>query len=217
MLRTPLTRRMPIKGASALTSQLRDRKCSNCGTPFKQQRMGQQVCSAACASSFARRLREQKERKELRAAKAAQRADRAATKAALEKLKTKGEWLADLQRVFNAYIRERDRDQSCICCGRTNVKDYLTGSAWDAGHYRSVGSAPHLRFDERNVHRQLVYCNRDRSGNAVEYRGGLIARIGLAAVEALEADNAPRHYTIDQLKAMKAEYAAKLRAMKEKA
>jgi hypothetical protein len=196
--------------STALRASLRERKCTICKDKFKQQRPMQAVCSPICAVVHGKKTAAKQ-------AAAQVRADRVATKAALEKLKTKGEWLAALQRVFNAYIRERDRDQSCICCGRTNVKDYLTGSAWDAGHYRSVGSAPHLRFDERNVHRQLVYCNRDRSGNAVEYRRGLIARIGLAAVEALEADQAPRNYTIDDLKRMKAEYAAKLRALKEKA
>lgn len=193
--------------STALRTTLRERKCTVCAERFKQAQPMQSVCGVPCAIA-------QGKKATARQAAAKVRADRAATKAALEKHKTKGEWIADVQRVFNAYIRERDRDQPCICCGRTNVKEYLTGSAWDAGHYRSVGSAPHLRFDERNVHRQLVYCNRDRSGNAVEYRRGLIARIGLAAVEALEADDAPRHYTIDDLKAMKAEYAAKLRALK---
>lgn len=196
--------------STALRTTLRERKCTICKDKFQQQRPMQAVCSPACAVAHGKKVAAKQ-------AAAQIRAERVATKAALEKLKTKGEWLADLQRVFNAYIRERDKDKPCICCGRTNVKDYLTGSAWDAGHYRSVGSAPHLRFDERNVHRQLVYCNRDRSGNAVEYRSGLIDRIGLAAVEALEADQAPRSYTIDDLRTMKAEYAAKLRALKEKA
>jgi hypothetical protein len=196
--------------STALRTTLRERRCTVCKGKFKQAQPMQSVCGVPCAIA-------QGKKATAKQAAAKVRADRAATKAALEKHKTKGEWVADLQRVFNAYIRERDRDQPCICCGRTNVKDYLTGSAWDAGHYRSVGSAPHLRFDERNVHRQLVYCNRDRSGNAVEYRRGLIARIGIVAVVALEADNAPRHYTIDDLKAMKAEYAAKLRALKGKA
>ena len=201
---------MTLTRSTALRTQLRKRKCTVCKEEFKQAQPMQSVCGVPCAI-------EQGRKATAKQAAAKVRADRAATKAALEKHKTKGEWIADVQKVFNAYIRERDRDQPCICCGRTNVKDYLTGSAWDAGHYRSVGSAPHLRFDERNVHRQLVHCNRDRSGNAVEYRRGLIARIGLAAAEALEADQAPRNYTIDDLKRMKAEYAAKLRALKGKA
>jgi hypothetical protein len=60
-----------------------------------------------------------------------------------------------------------------------------------------------------------VPCNQHKSGNAVEYRLGLIARIGLARVEALESDQTPRHYTIEDLKQIKATYKAKLKALKE--
>ncbi|MEF0257051.1 recombination protein NinG, partial [Pseudomonas aeruginosa] len=42
----------------------------------------------------------------------------------------------------------------------------------------------------------------------------LIERIGLEAVEALEADHQPRKYTNDELKAIAAEYRAKLRELK---
>jgi hypothetical protein len=45
-------------------------------------------------------------------------------------------------------------------------------------------------------------------------RLGLIARIGLEAVEALESDQEPRKYTIDDLKAIKTKYSALMRAMK---
>lgn len=113
------------------------------------------------------------------------------------------------QQAFNAYIRERDAGLPCICCGA-----WPHPGGTDAGHYRSVGSAPHLRFDERNVHAQSKQCNRWGAGRAVDYRIGLIARIGIAAVEALEADQEPRHYTRDQLIEIAAEYRAKLRALK---
>ena len=84
----------------------------------------------------------------------------------------------------------------------------------DAGHYRSRGSAPHLRFDERNCHAQAKRENRYLSGNVVDYRVGLIARIGLEEVESLEADQTPKKYTIAELKAIKAHYVAKLKEMK---
>lgn len=72
-----------------------------------------------------------------------------------------------------------------------------------------------MRYVEDNAHRQLVYCNRNQSGNSVNYRLGLIARIGLERVEALESDDTPRKYTIDDLKAIKATYVAKLRELKQ--
>ncbi len=50
------------------------------------------------------------------------------------------------------------------------------------------------------------------------YRLGLIERIGLARVEALEADQAPRKYTADELRAIRDLYRAKLRELvKERA
>ena len=206
LTRSPLKRKAPLGQRGQIlksTSTFRQRKCSVCLEMFRPQRMGQRVCSPACAAVQGKRDGEKQERKETRERKAA--------------LKTRSDWLKETQAIFNAWVRERDRNQPCICCGRTSTKEYLTGSAWDCGHYRSTGSAPHLRFHEDNVHRQLVVCNRHGAGRAVDYRIGLIARIGLARVEALEADQTPRHYTIEDLKRIKAEYKAKLRALKEAA
>lgn len=122
------------------------------------------------------------------------------------KVAMKSYGFARAERIEDREVDE-DRDQGrlwdahlpCICCSRTSEKQYLTGTNWDCGHYRSTGSAPHLCFHEDNAHRQLTVCNRHGAGRAVDYRIGLIARIGLARVEALEADNEPRHYTVDQL------------------
>ncbi len=133
-----------------------------------------------------------------------------------EKLKSRGEYLREAQIAFNAYIRARDQLAGHACISSGNPLDW-TGNAVDAGHYRSVGAAPHLRFDERNCHAQSKQDNRFLSGNAVDYRIGLIARIGLEAVEALEADQSVRKYTIDELKAITAEYRAKLRELKKEA
>jgi hypothetical protein len=88
------------------------------------------------------------------------------------------------------------------------------GGGYDCGHYRSVGSAPHLRFDERNAHAQRKQCNRWGSGRAVDYRIGLIKRIGLEKVEALESDQTVKKYTIDDLKSIISAYKAKFKALK---
>ena len=89
------------------------------------------------------------------------------------------------------------------------------GGAYDCGHYRSTGSAPHLRFDERNAHAQRKVCNRWGAGRAVDYRIGLVARIGLEAVEALESDNAPRKWTREELIAIRDTYKQKLKELKK--
>jgi hypothetical protein len=173
--------------------------CEMCGTLFSPRASFATCCGPSCA------IRKGK-------------ADKAAAKVKLKERKAALETIPELikiaQRSFNAYIRERDKDKPCICCGRTtNDKDLLTGSRWDAGHYRSTGSASHLRFNEDNCHRQLVYCNRHGAGRAVDYRIGLVARIGLPAVEALESNNVPHKWERDELRAIAATYRAKLKAL----
>jgi Bacteriophage Lambda NinG protein len=71
-----------------------------------------------------------------------------------------------------------------------------------------------LRFNEDNVHAQCKYCNNQLSGNAANYRIGLVKRIGLERVEALECDHKLNHYTKDDLRAIEATYKAKLKAIK---
>ena len=94
-------------------------------------------------------------------------------------LKTKSEWLKDLQTVFNTYIRERDKNKPCISCGRVLPRKY------DAGHYFSVGAYPNLRFKELNVHGQCVECNQHKHGNIQEYIINLPNRIGQDAFNEL--------------------------------
>lgn len=92
---------------------------------------------------------------------------------------------------------------------RSPLEGGAIGGGFDAGHYRSVGSAPHLRFDERNVHGQTKQCNRYGAGRAVDYRLGLIARIGRDVVEELEADQRPRKHSIEDLIEIRNTYRAK--------
>nr|WP_315249281.1 recombination protein NinG [uncultured Duganella sp.] len=164
-------------------------------------------CSPECGTVLAMaKLEKQKQ-----AAVTAERKDR---QQKLAKFKRKADHVADCQKAFNAWVRFRDRDEPCICCGRRASSVSLTGGAWDAGHYLSRGSHPHLRFDERNVFAQLKGCNRPGGTTAASFRAGVIARIGLAAVEALEADQDSRHYTVDQLIALTAHYKKKLKELK---
>ncbi len=126
----------------------------------------------------------------------------------LEAIKPKSEYFREAQRVFNQYIRLRDANLGCISCGNHLSNQYA------AGHFRTVGSAPNLRFDERNVHKQCNrYCNMELSGNILNYRAGLIAKIGLEEVEKLESDNTPKHYSIDDIKKIKITYKEKIKQL----
>jgi hypothetical protein len=212
MIRSPLAR------TGALQSSLRERKCVICTEKFKQSRAMQKVCSPACALTQGRRDTEKQAQKQLRQKKAAERADRIETKRKLAAMKTIPQLKAEAQKVFNEYVRLRDlaAGYGCICCGKVATSAALAqpGGAYDACHYRSRGSADHLRFDERNVHLGLKDCN---TWGHVDYRGGLIARIGIEAVEALEADNTSRKWTRDYLEGIKTTYRAKIKALKETA
>jgi hypothetical protein len=178
---------------------------------------GAKVCGAECATNYAVSLRAKQERIE---AKRLAAIDRINTRTRKDALKSIHEWIAEAQKAFNAYIRLRDADLPCICCANDTVTNrkgeiigWISGGEFDAGHYRSRGSAGHLRFNEDNCHKQRKQCNRYASGNAVEYRIGLIKRIGIERVEALESDNKPHKWTIEELKEIKARYTKKFKEL----
>ncbi|WP_413817716.1 recombination protein NinG [Pseudomonas viridiflava] len=178
-----------------------------CRASFVPQRLGQAVCSSACAILDA-------PKNQANARKALAEVERKEIKVRKENLKSRSDFVRECQQAFNEFIRWRDRAAGHPCISSGRPLDW-SGNQTDAGHYRSVGSAPHLRFDERNCHAQSKQDNRFLSGNAVDYRIGLIVRIGLAAVEALEADQEPRKHTIEELKALTAKYRAMTRHLKK--
>ena len=107
----------------------------------------------------------------------------------------------EAQKEFNRYIRARDHGKPCISCGKPFASGL--GGLFDCGHYRSVGAAKHMRFNPLNAHGQCVHCNRDLSGNIVEYRKWLINKIGVNLVESIENNNNIKKWTKDELKRIK--------------
>lgn len=95
------------------------------------------------------------------------------------KKKAKGlpKLLSDCQKVFNKFIRERDKNLGCISC---------QGPVEQAGHYFSQGHHSALRFSEMNTNGQCIKCNMYLSGNLIKYRQGLVKRYGAEKVEQLE-------------------------------
>jgi len=146
----------------------------------------------------------------------AEREQKRRDRARLDGMKTIPKLIAEAQIEFNRFIRTRDALEPCISCGAEPPDLSSLHAGRDAGHYRSTGAAAHLRFDERNCHAQCVHCNQHLSGNAVEYRKGLVVRIGLANVELLESDNDPVKWDHDTLRHIKADYRAKTRELMKK-
>lgn len=167
-----------------------------------------------CIDAYAEAEEAKAKRKAEKQARAAAKVERAETRRRKEAIKTIPELIKEAQHAFNAYIRERDAHQPCISCGAPPPDLSRLHAGRDAGHYRSVGSASHLRFHEDNVHAQCVHCNQWGAGRAVDYRIGLVARLDLTRVEALEHNNTPHKWTREELIAIRDTYKAKLKEMK---
>ena len=178
------------------------RKCKVCNEWFIPQYANIRWCCPAHGAIYAMELRAKEkvkaEAKRIKEQKEAEKEGRERRQKMRESFKTKSQWDKEAQSAFNRYIRIRDEGKECVSCGNPLIgkSNYLTGSAIDASHYRSRGAASHLKFNVFNVHSACTRCNRQLSGNAVEYRIRLIDRIGLERVERLESDNEPRGFDI---------------------
>lgn len=192
---------------------MRRTRCAHCKKRLDPERPSQ-IVHMECAAAYVCAQHDKREREEAKKARMAAKVERATTRARKEVAKTIPQLIKEAQVAFNAFIRERDRGMRCICC-RRSLGAGDVGGGFDCGHYRSVGSAPHLRFDERNAHGQTKFCNRYGAGRAVDYRIGLAARYGLAVVEALESDNRVHKWTREELIAIKQTYVRKLRELKK--
>lgn len=144
------------------------KKCPICKEKFKPWSTTQGVCKASCAIEFNKLKDAEKEKKaDINRKKVFYASD----------LKTRKK-AAKL--ACHKYIRERDKNNLCICCDRP------LGDKFDAGHYLESGNNPFLRFNEDNIHAQNVYCNQYQGGNSDDYRGNLIKKIGLRRVQKVE-------------------------------
>ena len=178
--------------------KLRKRKCKACNGLFQQDRPLQYVCSFGCSIDYQKILKANKEAKEWREEK----------KKIKESLLTHKDYIQLLQKVFNTFIRLRDKDEPCISCDTTASVKY------DAGHYFPT-TYTYLRFNEDNVHKQCSNnCNLHKSGNFPEYTPRLINRIGKERVDKLHLD---RHKTIKlsipEIKEKIKEYKAKIKSL----
>jgi hypothetical protein len=184
-------------------SKVKMKRCRVCREPFMPRLTTQPCCyKYECQVTYAtaHALKSQEKRV---------KADRKETREKKQALKTRSQWMKEAQSEVNRYVRLRDKDLPCISCGRFHDGQY------HAGHYRTVGSAPELRFEVSNIHKQCAPCNNHLSGNLINYRKGLVQKIGIDAVEWIEGKHEPKHYTIDDLKAIKAKYKTLCRELEQ--
>lgn len=189
----------------------RHTRCPHCKAKLEA---GQRI-HPECIEPWADEQQAKKERAEAKAARAAAKVERAETRRRKEQDKDVRDLIKEADKAFAAFIRARDRQAGFPCISSGRPLDWASGNQVDAGHYRSRGAASHLRYHPDNCHAQSKRENRFRAGNAVEYRIRLIARIGLARVEALESDNAVKKWTREELIAIRDTYRQKLKQLTE--
>lgn len=79
-------------------------------------------------------------------------------------------------KYFAKFIRERDKDKTCVTCGGGGVKD--------CGHFLSRRFES-TRYDEKNAHGQCQKCNRYEYGNQYQYGQQIDKMYGPGTAEGL--------------------------------
>jgi hypothetical protein len=129
--------------------------------------------------------------------------NRANKATARDSIKSYAQRLGEAKKVFQKWIRIRDKDKPCISCGS------ISSTVWDGGHFKKAELYSGVIFHEYNVNIQCGKCNRFLGGNELNYRTGLIAKIGEEAVlnlEHLAEMSRMKKYTNDELEEIKLKY-----------
>ena len=124
----------------------------------------------------------------------------------MKKKKSLPKLKAELQIIFNSYIRERDKNQPCISCGQFKPLQ--------AGHFFPVKGYDSLRFNEDNVHGECAGCNCFDEGHLIGYYENLIVRIGKDRVDQLK--EIARDYKMNGYKWTRSELEAMIERYKNK-
>ncbi|MCT4708790.1 recombination protein NinG [Enterobacteriaceae bacterium H11S18] len=191
------------------------KRCKNpdCREWFHPAFQNQTWCSAECGTVIALAKREKDRHKAIQAAERRRKdeaqQERRSLKVRKLAVQPRSYFIKQAQQAVNAYIRERDKHLPCVSCGT------LSAAQWDAGHYRTTAAAPQLRFDPRQIWKQCSVCNQHKSGNLVPYRAELIRRIGMSEVESIEGNHDRHRWTIEECKAIKADYQQKLKDLRD--
>jgi hypothetical protein len=169
-------------------------RCKNCKTKFEPVRFNMKYClNNECVrvwveSEKAKQWKEKKQKMQ-------------------QELETVQDYIKMTQIIFNKYIRLRDKGQVCISCNKPALKE-------NAGHYFNANNHWNVRFNEFNVHLQCEHCNTYLSGNLIEYRKGLINKIGEEQLTLLESEaNKTRKFTKEDLKEIIEIYKKKIKDM----
>lgn len=185
-------------------------KCK-CGAEFFQYTTLQNKCVPCLIKDGKKIIKKElmREKKDLKARK--------------EAVKTNAQWADEAQEIFNKmrrleellWFKERGIEPYCISCQKP-----LGNDQWCCGHFKTRGARPDLAFDQRNAYLQHnVRCNKNLSGDTVNYKIGLLYRFGQregqAIIDYCEVHQKTPKRTTDDWKAMKKEYRARIRELEK--
>lgn len=192
--------------------KLRRRRCKICREWFIPKQSFQNWCSPEHGFELSEQRRNKDKEKALaKLKKENQKKEREAKdklKARKLAVKPLSYFTKQAQTAFNAFIRERDKDKPCISCGRFHEGQY------HAGHYRTTGANPELRFDEDNCHKQCAPCNNHLSGNIENYTPRLIEKIGQERFDRLMGLHELPKWKREDYERIRDHYRAKLKELK---
>ena len=138
----------------------RPKKCKYCKNQFLPYTSLQQVCSIQCSIEYGNIKAKRKAKKEYLEKKRRWK----------EENMTRQDWIKELQRVFNQFIRLRDKNKGCVSCGAT-----LVSRKYDAGHFYPTTYSG-LRFNElQRVFNQFIRL-RDKNKGCVSCGATLVSR-----------------------------------------
>lgn len=191
------------------------RKCASqsCREWFHPIREGQVVCCYECATVVGKEQTAKNRAEAMHTEKKRQREEEKAGRhrqaERRQAVKPLSYFIRQAQQAFNDFIRYRDRHLPCISCDRHHEGQY------HAGHFRTTGANPELRFNEDNCHKQCSACNNHLSGNLINYRPALIQKIGQARFDALMGPHDLPKWKRDDYIQIRDEYRAKLKELKK--
>lgn len=179
----------------------RAKKCKVCGEKFQPERHMQPCCSVKCAIAKVNKDKELNHKKELAIFRKKERESKLANKKKKNEYNRKDR-LDKLQQVVNQYVLNvRDKGMPCCTCGKSS-----NSVKYDAGHYRSRGACPELRFELTNIHKQCsINCNGWGSGMRSEYREFIKFKYGPDHLEWLDGKHSPLKETLPDDEAIESE------------
>lgn len=170
------------------------KRCKNCNNLFQPLKFNQKFClKSDCLNAWVELEKSKqwaKRKKEMKS-----------------EIETIQDLIKKAQKVFNDYIRARDRNKLCISCNKP------LGAKFDAGHYYNANNHWSVRFDENNVHGQCVTCNQFKHGNLLNYQIGIQQRIGPEQlINLIAIAHETKKFTRDELREIISKYKEKLKS-----